>query len=141
MAVDISVLQVAEYAGFLSLPILRSQKTKFCYFIISPGIGHAVTEKLLSDGHRVVVMARTAGPLNEFKDKYPDRVQVVAGDITDPKVTKEAVETATKTWSRIDALAIIHGVLLSISPIADIELDEWRKTIEINTMSAISLVS
>lgn len=46
----------------------------------SRGIGLAAAKFLLEEGHRVVVVARTAGPMEELKGGFPGKVEVVVGD-------------------------------------------------------------
>lgn len=52
----------------------------------SRGIGLAIAQKLLREKHNVVLVARTAGPLEELKKQYPEQVEVVVGDLSDFKV-------------------------------------------------------
>ena len=49
----------------------------------SSGIGRAIAEKFLSDGYRLVVMARSEPELQEIKQRAPENVVVVAGDVTE----------------------------------------------------------
>lgn len=53
----------------------------------SKGIGAAVTQQLLSKSHKVVLAARSQGPLEEVKKANPGQVEYVAGDMTDPEVS------------------------------------------------------
>lgn len=52
----------------------------------SKGIGAAVTRKLISDSHKVVLAARSAKLLEQIKSANPDQIEYVAGDMTDPEV-------------------------------------------------------
>lgn len=52
----------------------------------SKGVGAAVTQHLLDLGHKVVITARSAEPLEAVKQANAGRVEVVAGDIVDVKV-------------------------------------------------------
>jgi NADP-dependent 3-hydroxy acid dehydrogenase YdfG len=51
----------------------------------SRGIGLAIAEFLLAqpEGHKVVLVARTEGPLKRLKEKYAERVSAVVGDVAD----------------------------------------------------------
>lgn len=55
----------------------------------SRGIGLAIARNLLTSSHRVVLTARSEGPLAEVKAAHPGKVEYVAGDITDTEVTAE----------------------------------------------------
>lgn len=52
----------------------------------SRGIGLAIAQKLLREKHNVVLVARTAGPMEELKKQYPEQVEIVVGDLSDFKV-------------------------------------------------------
>lgn len=52
----------------------------------SKGIGAAITKYLLGESHKVVVTARSKGPLEELKKSHPDQVEYLAGDMVDPQV-------------------------------------------------------
>jgi NAD(P)-dependent dehydrogenase (short-subunit alcohol dehydrogenase family) len=53
----------------------------------SRGIGLAAAKFLLQEGHRLVVVARTAGPMEELKGGFPGKVEVVVGDATGEEVS------------------------------------------------------
>lgn len=52
----------------------------------SKGVGAAITRHLLSQSHKVVLAARSAELLEEFKTAHPGQVEYVAGDMTDAEV-------------------------------------------------------
>ena len=53
----------------------------------SRGIGLAAAKFLLEEGHRLVVVARTAGPMEELKGGFPGKVEVVVGDAAGEEVS------------------------------------------------------
>lgn len=53
------------------------------------GFGHAVAKALIHEGANVIVNARTESRLLEFKNKYPDQIEILAGDITTDKTLSE----------------------------------------------------
>lgn len=53
----------------------------------SRGIGLAAAKFLLQEGHRLVVVARTAGPMEELKGGFPGKVEIVVGDATGEEVS------------------------------------------------------
>ena len=53
----------------------------------SKGLGAAITQRLLSQSHKVVLAARSQELLEVVKRAHPDQVQYVAGDLTDSSVT------------------------------------------------------
>ena len=47
------------------------------------GIGLAIAEYLLKAPHKVVLVARSAEPLEKLKSKYPGQVEYLAADLAD----------------------------------------------------------
>jgi NAD(P)-dependent dehydrogenase (short-subunit alcohol dehydrogenase family) len=71
----------------------------------SYGIGAAVTELFLREGARVVVVARgTREPDLALENWGPDRVRCVAGDLSEPKTSADAVRCALDWGGRLDAV-------------------------------------
>lgn len=58
----------------------------------SRGIGLATAQKLLREKHEVVLVARTAGPMEELKKQYPEQVEIIVGDISDFQVGSQLHE-------------------------------------------------
>ena len=90
----------------------------------SRGIGRAIAEALAAEGARLVVGARTPEPLREAARALESRgaqVEVVPGDIAEEKVAAGFVETATRSFGRLDIVinnAGIghHGLLEAMDP-------------------------
>lgn len=53
----------------------------------SRGIGLAIAHSLLKNSHKVVLVSRTAAPLEEVKKQYPGQVEYVAADLSDYSVS------------------------------------------------------
>lgn len=49
----------------------------------SRGIGLAIAEYLLKTSHKLVLVARSAEPLEKLKSEYPSQVEYLAVDLTD----------------------------------------------------------
>lgn len=49
----------------------------------SRGIGLAMATYLLKASHKLVVVARTAEPLENLKKQYPGQVELLAADLAD----------------------------------------------------------
>jgi NAD(P)-dependent dehydrogenase (short-subunit alcohol dehydrogenase family) len=106
----------------------------------SRGIGLAIAHYLLRQSHRLVVTARTEGPLRELEKQYNEQVAVVTGDAADFSLGSKAVEAAVSKFQRLDGLIVNHGVLDPVKRVTDSSPEEWRKSYDINFFSAIALV-
>jgi short-subunit dehydrogenase len=72
-----------------SIPSAEREVMASKVFIItgaSKGIGAAITKYLLDQSHKVVITARSRGPLEELQKSHPDQVQFIDGDMTQSEV-------------------------------------------------------
>ncbi|KFZ13565.1 hypothetical protein V501_03645 [Pseudogymnoascus sp. VKM F-4519 (FW-2642)] len=106
----------------------------------SRGIGLAAAKFLLQEGHRLVVVARTAGPMEELKGGFPGKVEIVVGDATGEEVPQKAVSLALSSFSRLDGLILNHGTLEPVARIADATASAWRAAFDTNVFSCISFI-
>ncbi|KAL8993922.1 MAG: hypothetical protein Q9169_005973 [Polycauliona sp. 2 TL-2023] len=106
----------------------------------SRGIGHAVAEYLISQSHNVVLLARSAGPLEDLKTKSPAQVSVCVGDLADFSLAEKSVAMAKKDFGQLDGLILNHGILAPATKIADSNPDEWRQCFDVNFFSLVALV-
>ncbi|KAF2852848.1 short chain dehydrogenase-like protein [Plenodomus tracheiphilus IPT5] len=109
----------------------------------SRGIGLATAHHLLSTSPstKLLVIARTRASLEELQQQYSSsRVEVLAGDISDPSVAPKAVDLAMSRWGRLDALIVNHGSLDPVKKVAESGVGEWRNAFDANVFSAVGLV-
>lgn len=106
------------------------------------GIGLAAAHYLLSQSHKLVLVSRTTTALTQLRDQYgADQVEVVAGDLSDFSISKEAVQIANDRFGRLDGLIVNHGSLDPVKKVSDSSPEEWSKAFDTNVFSAIALVS
>ncbi|GAB7364593.1 hypothetical protein MBLNU230_g5399t1 [Neophaeotheca triangularis] len=105
----------------------------------SRGIGLAIAHYLLKANHKVVVLARSEGPLKELETKYPGQVGVLSGDLADFSLGKKAVELAREKFDRVDGLIVNHGVLDPVQRVAESSAEAWRKAFDVNFFSAVAM--
>ncbi|KAF1837278.1 NAD(P)-binding protein [Decorospora gaudefroyi] len=107
----------------------------------SRGIGQAIAHYLLSRSHKLVLISRTHSALDQLQQQYgTDKVAVLAGDMADPSLPKQAVDLANTRWGRLDSLIINHGTLDPVKKVAESSAGEWSKAFDINVFSAVGLV-
>lgn len=70
----------------------------------STGFGRDLARLVLDRGERVVVTARSPATIADFAEKYGDRAEVIALDITRDDQIVAAVEAARRRFGRIDVL-------------------------------------
>lgn len=67
----------------------------------SKGLGRASAQALAAEGARVVLNARNGQALDELAATMDDAI-TVPGDITDPELPAQLVDTALQQWGRVD---------------------------------------
>ncbi|KAI9201819.1 short-chain dehydrogenase [Polychytrium aggregatum] len=108
----------------------------------SKGIGLAVVVALVSRlGSCVVGTGRTpATDLPAQLRALPSTQFVyVAGDCTDSGLHQQLVQTALDRWARLDGLVLNAGILEPIQRIAEADLSQWRRLMDINFFSVVEL--
>ncbi len=97
------------------------------------GIGLAIAEWFLANGHRVALwdidattLAATAARLES-----PQRVLAVPCDVSSPQQVQAAVDAVVAAFGRIDALVNNAGVAV-FKPILETTFEEWRHVLGTN---------
>ena len=87
------------------------------------GIGWAVAERLRDDGAAVVGF--------DLRDRGPDGVEMVAGDVTDRAAVDAAVAHAVAAQGRLDVVANVAGIP-QFGRVDDIDDEEWARSLAVN---------
>jgi meso-butanediol dehydrogenase / (S,S)-butanediol dehydrogenase / diacetyl reductase len=87
------------------------------------GIGWAVAERLRDDGAAVVGF--------DLRDRGPDGVEMVAGDVTDRAAVDAAVAHAVAAQGQLDVVANVAGIP-QFGRVDDIDDDEWARSLAVN---------
>lgn len=75
----------------------------------SSGIGAALAEELLLGGAHLALSARTRAPLDALALRFPGRVLVVPGDLTDPEQVRQIGEQIALAWGALDTAILNAG--------------------------------
>lgn len=97
-------------------------------------MGQAAARHLASLGARVVVGARRAERLNELVKKIKaagGSAIAMTADVTDRAQVANLVDTAVRTYGRIDVL-INNAGIMPLSALESLKVDEWDKMIDVN---------
>lgn len=110
-----------------------TEKTSNVWFITGSarGLGRALAEAALAEGHRVVATARKTADLAPLAERYGDRVKPVALDVTKPEDAVRAVDEAVKAFGRVDVVVNNAGYANTDSA-EDLSLDDFRAQIDTN---------
>ncbi|MFN3718163.1 MAG: SDR family NAD(P)-dependent oxidoreductase [Rhizobium rhizophilum] len=103
----------------------------------SSGIGRALAERLLRDGYRVAVSARSANALAEFATSHPGLVGVYPLDVTDPDAVKAVFTAIENEMGAID-LAVFAAGSYTRDYAEDFELSRTRQMFDLNVLGTAS---
>jgi 3-oxoacyl-[acyl-carrier protein] reductase len=105
----------------------------------SRGIGLAVAERLLAEGGRVCLTARTAETLEEVVRGLggPDRAIGVPGKADDPDHQQAALAATVAAFGRLDVLVNNAGINPVYGPLDDLDLAVADKVFAVNVMAAL----
>lgn len=82
----------------------------------SSGIGAAMADRLLADGHRLALTARQAEPLQALARRYPELVLIVPADIADGEQVAAAARAIEQAWGGLDRVLLNAGTCEYLEP-------------------------
>jgi dehydrogenase/reductase SDR family member 7B len=106
----------------------------------SSGIGEAVTEKFLKEGHQVIISARSLDKLEKIKSNSPfkDSIAILPLDLAKSDEFNAIVEKAIQAFGKIDIL-LNNGGISQRSLTKETSLHVDRKIMEVNYFGTIAL--
>jgi NAD(P)-dependent dehydrogenase (short-subunit alcohol dehydrogenase family) len=102
------------------------------------GIGRSIALALAGAGHRTALLGRRRERLEETAALAPAGAGtlVVPTDVTDEAQVAAAFGRALREWGRLDLLVNNAGVFGPAVEIDEVDLDEWRRTLDVNVTGA-----
>jgi short-subunit dehydrogenase len=108
----------------------------------SSGIGRALTLMLAKEGASLVLVARNAEQLASLAGEVArigGKAQVVVGDICNPNVREQAIQTAVASFGGLDLL-INNAGIGALGRFADASPDRLRRIMEVNFFAPAELI-
>lgn len=105
----------------------------------SSGFGRALAEAVLNKGDRVVATARKPEQLDDLVKQYSDTIHPVRLDVTNPKEVQAAVNSALKTYDRIDVLVNNAGYP-AMGAIEELSDEDIRRQFDTNFFGALNMI-
>lgn len=75
----------------------------------SSGIGAALAEELLRDGHQLALSARSSPPLQALAARFPEQVLVAPGDLCEPEQVRVIAARIARHWGALDCVILNAG--------------------------------
>ncbi|MFE9788290.1 SDR family oxidoreductase [Nocardia salmonicida] len=106
----------------------------------SRGIGFGIAERLVADGAKVVITARTQDALDDAVERLggAEHALGVAGRADDIEHQADAVGRAIAAFGSVDLLVNNTGINPVYGPMIEMDLQAARKIIEVNCLAALS---
>lgn len=106
----------------------------------SSGIGEALANELVTQGHQVILSARNEVKLAEVRSKlsHPDKAKILAFDLADTQSAGPISDKAFGLFGGIDTL-ILNAGLSQRSLAQDTGMDVYRNLMEVNYFGNLAL--
>ncbi|TIA87222.1 hypothetical protein E3P99_03307 [Wallemia hederae] len=102
----------------------------------SRGIGLEIVRSLLTSHASVVTVSRSlTDELKQLQQSYADNLRVILGDVTNRDTSKQAVETATKTYGKLTTIILNHGIIDPIGRVAEVDVSKVTEAMNVNCVS------
>lgn len=105
----------------------------------SSGIGYALTEKLLAQGHRVAATLRKPEALAALQSQYGEQLWLAKLDVTDTQAVRQVVDRAFAELGRIDVVVnnAGYGLFGAAEEVSD---EQIRHQIDTNVIGSIQVI-
>jgi len=104
----------------------------------SQGLGRGIAEEFVKEGAHVVICARNGALLETVRSRLEglansgQRVLAYAGDVSSPEQMQELFRRTEQEIGLVDVLVNNAGVYGPKGPSESVDLEEWRRALEIN---------
>ncbi len=103
------------------------------------GIGRSICMKLLAQGHKVALCARTGSELDSIAADHPESSLVLVGDLLMDDTPQSIIQSTIQKWGGVDVLILNAGDGLSVS--LEKTTDEmWNHMLDLNLSAPFKLM-
>jgi NAD(P)-dependent dehydrogenase (short-subunit alcohol dehydrogenase family) len=102
----------------------------------STGFGYLLTEEALKRGERVIATARDVSKLSRLTLQYPDRIQTLTLDVTNPQEIVSVAERGIAAFGHVDVLVNNAGYGVN-GAIEEVSEDEFERMFQTNIYGLI----
>jgi NADP-dependent 3-hydroxy acid dehydrogenase YdfG len=100
------------------------------------GLGRSIASALLADGFRVALLGRRRARLEETAAAASAQAMVLPTDVADEDQVAAAFDTVVSEWGRVDVLVNNAGIFGPAGDVDEVDVGEWRRTVDINLTGA-----
>ena len=97
------------------------------------GLGLASARRFVAEGARVVLVDLNEGRLTEAVDGLGEQASGRVCDVTDESAVKALVDAVTSELGGIDCYYNNAGIEHPVTPLAELTLETWNRTMMVNT--------
>jgi len=103
------------------------------------GIGLALAEHVLAQGHRVTLAARSGAAMAELAARYPHSAHALVLDVTDSHPRFAVVAEATARMGTIDVL-VNNAAIDFLGAVEEQREEDYRAQFEVNFFAAVEMI-
>ncbi|HET7817033.1 MAG TPA: SDR family NAD(P)-dependent oxidoreductase [Sphingomicrobium sp.] len=110
----------------------------------SRGIGAATAEALARAGAHVILVARSAGALEQVEDRIHDSggsATIAPLDLTEGDAVAKLGAAVAQRWDKLDILVLNAGMLGSLTPVEHIDPKEYARLLTLNVAANQAMIA
>ena len=103
------------------------------------GFGHAIAQRLVRDGHRVIAAGRRADRLAALQRDLGQSLLPLTLDVTDAAAVAALPGSLPEGWREVDVLVNNAGLALGLDPAQEADLDQLDRMIATNVTGLVHM--